>query len=104
MIAFSSVGLSPMGGGHSTVDVMSKDIEFCRFIKLSVRQPKVPDAQASCTLRGRTQKPLICFLLKLHCCAVVVTQPHLLVALNLSLKTADKDVLCRLVFYLSLGC
>lgn len=81
-----------------TVDVMSKHIEFCRFIKLSVRQPEVPNAQASCTLRGRTPKPLTCFVLKLHCCVVVVTQAHLLVGLNLILKTADKDVQCRLVF------
>lgn len=81
-----------------TVDVMSKEVEFCIFVKLNVRQPKMPNAQASCTLRGRTQKPLSCFLLKLNCCAVVVTQTHLLVGLNLSLKTADKDVQCRLVF------
>lgn len=75
-----------------TVDVMSKEVEFCRFIKLSVRQPEVPTAQASCTLKGRTQKPLTCFLLKSHCCVVVVPQTHLLIALNLSLETSDKDV------------
>lgn len=81
-----------------TVDVMSKEVEFCRFIILNVGQPEMPNAQASCTLRGRTQKPLPCFLLKLHCCVVVGTQTHLLGGLNLSLKTADKDVQCRLVF------
>lgn len=75
-----------------TVNVMSKEAEFCRFIKLSVRQPEVPNAQASCTLRGRTQKPFTCFLLKSHCCVVVVPQTHVLIVLNLSLKNADKDV------------
>lgn len=54
-----------------TVDVMSKEVEFCRFIKLSVRQPEVPSAQANCTLKGRTQKPLTCFFIKiaLLCCS-----------------------------------
>lgn len=83
---------SHLRGGRSTVYVMSKEVDFCRFIKLSVRQPEVSNAQASCTWRGKTQKPLICFLLKSHCCIVVVTQTHLLVALIITMKTADKDV------------